>query len=126
MTETDQRLTRRIVREETDDLRVEFAGMKTSMTGMKADIGSMKAKIGGMKAEMGSMKAEISGVKAEMTEMKTGIRDLRVQFEHFDHKIDTIAELVTTTVRTRNEVTDLTGRVDRLEMDVSMLKRPRP
>ena len=91
-----------IVREETADMRADIGGLKS-------DVGVLKSDVGGLKSDVGSLKSEV--------------RDLAVKFEHFDAKMDVIAELVTTTVQTRREVSDLGPRVEALESLAEVQKR---
>jgi len=67
--------------------------------------------------------AEIANLKTDVAEMKMDVRDLGIKFEHFDAKMDAIAELVTTTVKTRSEVASLRPRVEALEELAQVQKR---
>ncbi|HVQ43684.1 MAG TPA: hypothetical protein VMT30_01835 [Candidatus Saccharimonadia bacterium] len=69
------------------------------------------------------VREEISGVEAKVGGLETDVRDLGVKFEHFDAKMDAIAELVTTTVQTRREVSDLGPHVEILESQGAIQKR---
>jgi hypothetical protein len=64
----------------------------------------------------------IGSIAADVANLKVGFRSLEVKFEDFGHKMDAIAELVTTTVQTRNDTVTLKDRVEILETDMSIVK----
>lgn len=68
------------------------------------------------------VREETTDLRRDVAELKEDIGHLGVKFEAFDHKMDAIAELITTTVQTRTDVTTLKDRIERLETDVRILK----
>ena len=108
MSELTENKVRQIVREETADMRSDIGGLKGDVTGLKSDVAVLKT-------DVAELKTDVAVLKTDVAELKTDVRDLGVKFEHVDAKMDTIAELVTTTVRTRREVDDMGPMLDKLE-----------
>lgn len=94
LTQQDKSLVRTIVREETADLRQDVKGLRTGVTGVNEKLGGIKHDI-----------------------MRLG-----VLYENFDHKMDAIAELVTTTVKTKNDVDRHDREIKDLQLDMAVVK----
>ena len=137
MAEATKADIRDIVREETaglrldvtelksdvSELKTDVSELKTDVSELKTDVSGLKADVSGLKQDVGVLKQDVSGLKHDVAGLTSETRSLRVMFEHFDAKIDTIAELVTTTVRTRRDVDDMGLRLGKLETMYEVQKR---
>ena len=94
-------IVRQIVRDETNDMRTD---------------------IGDLKEDVFELKGDVAVLKTEVVLLKEEVSSLGVQFEAFDHKMDAIAELVTTTVATRKAGITNTQRIEVLEQAVSVMR----
>jgi predicted RNase H-like nuclease (RuvC/YqgF family) len=87
------------------------------------DIILLKTDVAELKVDVAELKTDVAELKTDVGQLKTNVRELGVQFEDFGNKLDAIAELVTTTVKTRREVDVLGPRVTALEELAQVQKR---
>lgn len=108
MAELTEQTMRAIVTEETSDMR--------------SDIHVLKSDVAELKTDVSELKTDVSVLKTDVSELKTGVKSLHVMFEAFDHKMDAIAELVSTTIETRKGERELQERMTVVEADIALLK----
>ncbi len=95
-----QQLLRAIVREETDDIRVNVGDIKTDISGLKTDVTSLKSDMiivkevqGGQGILLRTIQSGVNNLKSSFRVQVSEVRKLGVLYEDLEHSIQAAAEI---------------------------------
>lgn len=143
LTHSDINLIRNIVREETDDIRMQVGGLceemdgvrkvvggfRTEVGGFGKDVGDIREQVGGLREEVGSQRAEVVGLRAEVGDIREQVGSLTVKTtnlavlqEESNHTLRGMAEMIRAALSQKKTVDAHGRRIGALEKQTVDLK----
>lgn len=83
-----------VVRETTDDIRTDVAGMKSDVGQLKVDVGELKSDVGVLKSDVGDLKANVGNLKVDVGNLQSDVGGLKVDVTDFRSDITVIKNML--------------------------------